>query len=273
MLFQSNMLSSTVVIGAIIAISFCACKKDKDKHNPHSPTDAQKIRLKEVAVQGLPSPYFNYSYDADNFITSLGHESGHYQYKIEYKNGRVNRMINNTLINKDTLMYHYTGQQVTRIDILEPGKGKIEETALFYDNDNKLTEVTWRKVTAASIFKRLIFHYNEHKNMSRCEVYYDLGVTGMQKTNTYIYEGFDDKVNLTSNYVLKELHYLFLPALQLQHNNPISYRLLGVDNDLEFSNTYQYSDSLPVLKTTLIKQTRGTGAGMERIGRTWYSYY
>ena len=262
---------ANIISGVAMAIALSSCKKDTV--TSQQVTDTQKIKLKEVTVQGLPSPYFQYKYDANNFVTELNHESGFYQYRIEYKNGRISKMINNTVVNKDTLIYHYTGNNVTRIDLRQPGIGKTEEVIFYYDIENKLIETAWKKTGSADVVKRMLFYYNEQNTLWRCEVYYDLGTVGLEKTNTHDFEQFDDKVNPESNYLLKESHYLYLPQVRLQKNNPIKVKISGVANDFEFVNSYQYSDTLPVLKTTLMKQTRGSGAGMERTGITRYSYY
>ena len=265
--FFANILS-----GVAMVIALSSCKKDKVTGNQQV-TDAQKIKLKEVTVQGLPSPYFQYKYDANNFVTELNQEAGFYQYRIEYKNGRISKMINNTVVNKDTLIYHYTGNNVTRIDLQQPGLGKTEEVILYYDIENKLIETAWKKTGSAEVFKRMLFDYNEQNVMWRCEVYYDLGTVGLEKTNTYDFEQFDDKFNPQSNYLLKESHYLYLPQVRLHKNNPLKVKLSGIINDFEFDNAYQYSDTLPVIKTSVMKQTRGDGSGMTRTGITRYTYY
>jgi hypothetical protein len=59
----------------------------------------------------------------------------------------------------------------------------------------------------------------------------------------------------------------------LQKNNPGKVVVAGIANDFEFDNTYLYNDTLPVMKTSLMKQTRGNGAGMTRTGVTRYTYY
>src|SRR5262245_55297178 len=103
-----------VVIGIAVA-----CKKNKEEERPvPSPiSDAQNIRLKEMVSQGLPSPYFHYTYDNNNFVTKLEHASGLLQYELQYENGRLVTMANNTMANKDTLRYHYSSNRISHIDL------------------------------------------------------------------------------------------------------------------------------------------------------------
>ncbi|MFT3822624.1 MAG: hypothetical protein QM731_01845 [Chitinophagaceae bacterium] len=256
----------------LLFIAFISCNKKDSTPNNTISTDAQRHKLKEVTVQNLPSPYFLYQYDANNFVTTLNHESGFYQYTLEYRNNRLYQLVNNTAVNHDTLRYYYNEGKVVRIDLLQPNEGKTEETGFQYDNSGRLTQVTWKKMTTGAVFKKMLFTYNQQSNLSKAEIYYQAG-NGLQKLNEYQYLQYDDKINLTSGYLLKEAHFLFLPQVHLQKNNPIQVKLLGVTNDFEYNNTYVYNDSLPTVKTMVMTQTRGTGTGTTITGVTRYTYY
>ncbi len=270
---HSKGIFTTMLFMLSLVLFFSSCKKDKQgATNDNVITDKQKIKLKEVAIQGLPSPYFHFVYDTANFVTELKHESDIFQYKIAYKNGRVSRMINTATLAPDTLLYHYTKGNVTRIDLVKPNQGKTEETTLAYDQTNRLIEATWKNIMTATVFKKMLFQYNAENNLSRCEIYYFMN-SGLEKTNTYIFEQFDNKENLTSNYLLKEAHYLYLPQVQLQKNNPLRAKLYGIENDFDFVYSYQYNDSLPILRTSSMTQTRGSGSGTILTGVTQFTYY
>lgn len=235
-------------------------------------SDAQRIRLKEISVQGLAASYVKCTYDERGFVTDMGYESGNFQYKIEYRDSRISRMVNSAFAENDTLLYFYTGKNVSRIDWIVPGNGKKQELALYYDNKNRLVQLNFRKTSFNNIFKKMLFFYNSDNNMIRCEIYYDLG-NGLFKTNTYLFEQFDDKQNVFSSDLLKEYHLYFLPQVKLQQNNPLSSRLLGINNDFVSWNNFQYNNNIPVIKTTIMKQTRGAGVGVIRTGTTFYKYY
>ena len=237
-----------------------------------SVSDAQRIRLKEISVQGMAASYVKCTYDERGFVTNMGYESGNFQYKIEYKDGRICRMINNAFAENDTLLYFYTGKNVSRIDWIVPGNGKRQELALYYDTNNRLVQLNFRKTSFNNIFKKMLFFYNSDNNMIRCEIYYDSG-NGLLLTNTYLFEEFDNKKNVFPNELLKEYHLYFLPQVKLQQNNSLSSRLLGIHNDFVSRNNFQYDNNLPIKKTTILKQTRGAGAGMIRTGTSLYHYY
>lgn len=263
----------TLVFGMMIFFLSQSCtKKSINDLEPKVENQSQDFKLKEVVLEGNPSPFLQQKYNAQNLVSELNFESRFYQYKLEYKNNLLDRVISNSTSNKDTLNYYYTASNVTRIDVIEPLKGKTEEIKLTYNATNLLIEISWKK-TGFETFKRMTFYYNREKNLEKCDIFYDLGRGGLEKTDTYLYEQFDNKVNPTPNYLLKEMHYLYLPKVSLQKNNPKKVILTGIYNDFETFNTYQYQNTLPTLKTTVMKQTRGMGAGTTLTGNTSYSYY
>lgn len=235
-------------------------------------SDAQHIRLKEILVQGLAASYVKCNYDERGFITDMDYESGNFQYKIEYKEGRISRIVNSAFAENDTLLYFYTGKNVSRIDWIVPGNGIKQELALYYDTKNRLVQLNFRKTNFNNIFKKMLFFYNSYSNMIRCEIYYDFG-NGLLKTSTYLFDQFDDKHNVFANDLLKEYHLYFLPQVKLQQNNPLRSRLLGITNDYESLNSFHYNNNIPVIKTTIMKLTRGAGAGEIRTVTALYKYY
>ena len=52
--------------------------------------------------------------------------------------------------------------------------------------------------------------------------------------------------------------YLFLPQVKLQKNNPLKQQITGVQNDYEITYTYDFQNNLPVKKTGIMTQTRGS---------------
>ena len=268
---KANLTLTVTAFVLLTSISFLSCKKPLPDKTVHSITDAQKIRLREVTIQGLPSPYLQFTYNSNQFITGINHQSMFFRYDVTYKNGRVHKLINKTVGEHDTLQYYYNGHLVNQIDWIAEGTGKREEINLLYDSKNRLVEMVWKNTIHNRIVKKMLFVYNQQNNMTNCDIFYELG-NGLAKTNTYHFDSFDTNENLTSNYLLNEYHFLFLPGIRLQQNNPLHATLTGIENDFEFTYSYSYIGKLPVEKRTTMKQTRGSDAGMIRNGITGYSY-
>jgi hypothetical protein len=260
----------------VLLFSMYSCREDSD--DKPSITDAQLIKLKEIIVQSLPSPYYHYSYNDKGFVTNIKHASGERNYTIEYKDNRVSRMINNTPINKDILQYSYTNQQVSRIDIIDAIGVTYQQINLAYDNDKRLKELLWKDIRqnqAATDIRKLVFTYNTDGNCASYEDYYNTG-NGLVLSATHRFLRFDTKTNVDRNRFFKSLneHFLYLPQVIVLKNNPLEEVISSNPNDFSVTSAYTYQDNLPVEKQTTFTATSGNGSGRPPVtSLTTYSYY
>lgn len=221
--------------------------------------------MKRMVSEGLPSPYFQFTYDSNNYVSRIEHAAGLLQYDLQYENGRLVRMTNNTFVNKDVLVYNYQSNQVSRIDLIEANGKKIKEAELVYDAQQRLQELRWKEMNAdfsASLTRKLVFSYDQQNNISRYDDYRNLG-SGLELVQTHLYEKYDDKINAEANFLIKDVfeHFLFLPQIQLQKNNPLLEKIIGKQNDWSVAYSYFYSNGLPVTRNATVTQTRGSNSG------------
>ena len=263
---------------ALLASVAIACQKQEHASPVPGPiNDARTIRLKEMVCERLPSPYFQFTYDNNNYVTELSHASGLLQYELQYENGRLVRMINNTFVNKDTLVYRYQSNRVSRVDLIEGNGQKTKEAVLSYDDLNRLEKIEWKKLNSdftSTVIRKLIFTYNRENNITEFQDYRDMG-NGLELLNTHYFENYDTRKNPEANFLIKDVfeHFLFLPQVQLQKSNPLMEKIVGVQNDWQIVYNYTYNDNgLPVTRTATVKQTRGAGMGGTSVGVTNYSY-
>ncbi|HYF31540.1 MAG TPA: hypothetical protein VD993_10515 [Chitinophagaceae bacterium] len=259
---------------AVLVLAATACNKE-ERPVQSAVSDARAIRLKEMVSEGLPSPYFHFTYDNNNFITKLQHASGLLQYDLHYENSRLVSMVNNTMANKDTLQYYYADNRVSRIDLIEANGTRTKTAELHYDDQQRLHQIVWKKMNAdysASIIRKLVFRYNQ-QNISQFQDYRSMG-NGLELLKTHYFEQYDDKVNVESNFLVKDVfeHFLFLPQVQLQKNNPLSEKIVGQQNDWHITYNYTFHNGLPATKTAEIRQTRGVGSGDSIMSVTSYNY-
>lgn len=271
----SSLHMKKILYLALLAMTAVACNKE-ERPVQSSVTDARTVRLKEMVSEGLPSPYYHFTYDNNNFVTKLQHASGLLQYDLQYENGRLVSMANNTIVNKDTLVYHYSSNRVSRVDLIEANGLKSKEAEMFYDEQGRLQEIRWKKMNAdfsASVIRKLVFKYDQQQNISQFQDYRNLG-SGLELLKTHYFEKYDDKVNVEANFFIKDVfeHFLFLPQVQLQKNNPLIEKVVGAQNDWLITYNYTFNNGLPATKVAEIKQTRGTGMGDAIVSVTSYSY-
>jgi len=237
---------------ALLAFLAMACHKDT-RPVQSDKTDARLVQLKSVVTQGMPSPYFSYTYDKNNFVTQIQHAAGLFQYEVQYHNNRVVKMFNNTLFNKDTLVYHYSNNQVSSIDLVEPGTGITKVVELVYNSSHQLEELKWKKRNAnlsLTLIRKLTFRYHDDGNLAEYQDHRDLG-RGMELVQTHYFDAYDDKLNPESNHLIKDVfeHFIFLPQVQLQKNNPLRERIKLNENEWLITCSYTYDENLPVTKT------------------------
>jgi hypothetical protein len=259
----------------LIAAAAIACNKDQ-RPAASALSDARPLQLTQVVTEGLPSPYYTYTFDQNNFVTHIQHAAGLLQYELQYEHNRLVRMWNNTIINHDTLLYHYTGSTVTSIELIEPNSGKTREAALLYDEQGRLSEIRWKQLNAdfsTSITRKLVFSYNAQGNLASYQDHRNQG-NGLELLKTHYFEQYDQQTNPEANHLVKDVfeHFLFLPQVQLQKNNPLKERIVGAQNDWSIDYSYTFRNGLPVSRTARLTQTRGTGTGTVIQNQTTYTY-
>jgi hypothetical protein len=264
---------------ALLAIAAIACQKERRDSPVHTPpNDARTVRLKEMVSEGLPSPYFSFTYDNNNYVTKLQHAAGLLQYELQYENGRLVRMANNTFVNKDTLVYRYESNRVSQVDLIESNGQKTKEAELSYDKLGRLEKIEWKKLNVdftTTVLRKLVFKYSKGDNLLIEFQDYRNMDNGLELLKTHYFENFDTKINPEANFIIKDVfeHFLFLPQVQLQSANPLMEKIVGKQNDWLIVYNYTYdANGLPVTKTAEIKQTRGAGMGGSTVSVTNYAY-
>src|SRR6476659_3069090 len=70
-----------------------ACGSDNPITDPGtSPQSA--VRLKEIVIDRLPSPYYHFDYDGTGRITAASYSGGFGTYQVSYTGDRIARMTN-----------------------------------------------------------------------------------------------------------------------------------------------------------------------------------
>ena len=257
-----------------------SCKKHYDTPQPQPSLpldDVRTVLLKEVVAQSLPNPYFHFTYDNQQYVKQINFASGLFIYNVEYENKRVKKMTN--IQNDNSILYSYNNNQVSEINEFSGGTGNKAFMYRFtYNSGNQLTEVLWFEFSAnptGNLFKKAALTYHADGNLSTIEHYYNISGTQLTLEKTDKFSNYDNKINVDDFYLMKDFFdtYLFLPQEKLQKNNPLKQQITGVKNDYEISYTFQYQNNLPVKKTGMMRQTRGTSTGQSLQIINQFNYY
>ena len=268
------------VITFIVAtcVVFQGCKKTGSPpvHPPPALPGTKVGLLKEVVAQRLPSPLYRFDYTDSGRTTSINFASGFFIYELQWKEGRLDKMINT--FNLNALVYSYTNGQITRIREVRTNNTTAWNYSFSYNVDDQLKEVRWQRIsnsgTDSFVYRKVLLSYNNDRNLVRYDDYRDL--TGkLEWVQTVKFSNFDSGKNVDDFNILKEFddNLLYLPGVKLQVNNPRDILVLGPQNDYAVTYTWQYQNGLPVSKQNKTVQVRGKDAGMEAVNNTSYSYY
>ena len=252
----------------LLSMLFLSC--NRDNADP-APVENTLYRLKHIAIQGLPSPYLQFIYQPDGRISEIRQEANLYQYHLQYTNGWVVSQINKATLDIDSLQYQYEGNRVTKIHRSSVSRGKLEEIQLHHDQAGRLIAVAWMKLPESQVFKKLEIRYGPGDNMNAYDEYYRQA-DALVKTASHVFSGFDRNINVAPNLIIKDIHYLHLPGIRLQQNNPLEEKITGGYTDWDIQFQYAYHDSLPVSKLSTMTITRGDGIGRRVTSLTTYAY-
>jgi len=275
------MKSFLVAAIGVFFVMCLSCNKSVSGKNEPPISDSRTVLLKEVEEERLPSPYFSLAYNDSNFVTHIGFASGLFSWKVEYENNRVIRMINDVLVNHDTLLYTYANGRVVTIRHTNANTGAPRWRYDFsYDGNAVLKEIRWWSFPTPGadsiLFRKVILQYYADGNLQQYDDYNTDNNNGpVTLTNTVNFSNYDQGINVDDFYLLKNFwdDLLFLPQVKLQKNNPGHVTMTGATNDYVIDYTYQYNaDKLPVQKDLTMTITRGANTGQQYTFTDRFSY-
>lgn len=263
-----------------------SCKKEKQSIDQPSspppspmPLPSPTLRIKDVVIAHLPSPFYHFEYNAAGKVSFVSYASDFSRYDVSYNGDKISEMRNNILVNKDRLQYFYdnagrintvtyadsTGQVYTRIN-------------LTYDGSKLIKMQRERKIGTDFLVNKIItmFYYADG-NLLNLTVHYPAIAGQNESTYTDWYEQYDNKINAEGFSLLHDEffdHFVFLPGVQLQKNNPGNITRTGDGNNYKVDYTYTYNDrSAPLTKSGDFVYTSGPATGQRFQLSSTYSYY
>jgi hypothetical protein len=267
---------------AFTLLIIIGCNKNVDLTRSSLPlpgiNDARTILLKDIDAENLPAPYFHFEYDSMHYVKKISFASQLFVYHVEYENGRVKKMINEP--NQNSLIYRYNdSNQVSAINEFSGATGKLAFKYQFaYNSAGQLVQFfsyKYSETGEADLIKRADLAYYADANLATLNLYYAQASGLLQWASKEEFFDYDKKPNVDDIILLKDFFssYLFLPQVKLQINNPVRVNVTSDVNEYQISNSYEYQNNLPLVKFSLVNQTKGgNGQGPIQVS-THYSYY
>jgi hypothetical protein len=271
------------LVAAVVA-TVVACGGDSAVTAPGSvePPPPAKVLLKDVQVDRLPSPYYHFDYDAAGTITGVSFASGFTSYGVSYLGSRIKELQNNSLGNRDRLVYAYDSDgRVVGVRYVNSSGATFTIVIFTYDGD-KLTEVERSRAVPGGfiIDKTMTLSYWPDGNLRELAEHRPAidGVQG-ESNGVVAFERYDTGLNVDAFGLIHDDffdHFVLLPGVQLQKNNPGRETRTGDGLTYVVDYTYAYDGAgRPVTKTGDLLITGGSGEDVGRriqIGSS-FTYY
>lgn len=270
---------------AVSLTTLAACGGDSAVTDPGSttpPPTLQKVLLKDVQVDRLPSPYYHFDYDAAGTITNVSFASGFASYGVSYLGSRIKELQNNSLGNRDRLVYSYDSDgRVVGVRYVNASGTTFTIVIFTYDGD-KLTEVERSRAVPGGfiIEKTTTLSYWPDGNLRQLAEHRPAidGVQG-ESNGVLTFEQYDQGLNVDGFGLIHDDffdHFVLLPGVVLQKNNPGRETRTGDGLTYVVDYTYTYdSAKRPIAKSGDLLITGGSGEDVGRriqIGSS-FTYY
>jgi hypothetical protein len=267
----------------LLVITIASCKKDNadpipgDTDKPTT-TPFEDIRLKDIIIPRLPSPYYHFEYDQNGKMNIASFASDLIRYHVNYSDHKVSEMRNTFFNSKSGLRFLYdsTGK-ITTVNYLDDDGSIGKKVTLTY-NGPLLTGLQREAIVNNNfvVNKTMSLSYYADSNLSELKMHYPAFEGNEEIHLVYNFSNYDNKSNVDDFSLLHNDFFdqlIFLPGVRIQKNNPMIETLKG-GNDYVVEYTYEYNDKdLPVSKSGDLLFTKGTDSGKHFQLHTAYTYY
>ena len=269
-----------VILAALGAAAILGCADTAPAGPEPEPVELPPVvRLKDVVVPDLPTPYYHFEYDADGRVTLASFASDLTRYEVGYEQGRIRRMTN-SVGDHSRLEYAYdaNGRAAAIDDVLADGTLLISHQLIW--TGAKLTRVDrYRRLGETMVLnKSTTLRYDATGNLQEVEEHFPL-VPDRQPESTTItrFENYDSGTNVDGFSLLHTGFFdplFLLPEIRLQTGNPRRVVRLGDGANYEIAYTYMYdANGLPTSKSGDLVFTSGASAGQHFSTGALFTYY
>ncbi|RNI32784.1 hypothetical protein EFY79_20020 [Hanamia caeni] len=267
----------------VISALLFSCKKEKGTYDPPvslpSPVvPVPTVLLKDVIIARLPNPYYHFEYNAEGNVNFISFASEFTRYDVNYDGGRISEMRNTILVNKDRLQYFYDDAgRVNAIRYVDTFGIVFRKISLTY-NGSKLIKLD-RETKSGNFIpdKTITMSYYPDGNLSDLTVHFWATTGQPEFIYTDHYEQYDDKLSIENFSLLHDEffdHFVFLPGVQLQKNNPGKVTHTSANDSYRVNYTYTYNNhEAPLTRNGDLIFTGGPNAGQQFQLSAVYTYY
>jgi len=263
----------------ILITAIVSCHKEPSGQ-PKPPRGLLSLKLKDINVPGIPSPFYHFEYNNLGNITMEGFEAGLKTYNVDYNGNNIVSMEDTAdPNNKVRLEYEYSNGELLAIKVKDKNGFTFRHCIFSFSPSHQLLQMDWDTADGNVGFylqQTLTFTYYPDGNLLQIVVHnYAVG-SQVAATITNTFENYDDNANADGFSLLHTNFHdlLLIPGLKFQINNPRRVIHTGdtVNFDIEYMYTYD-DKGRPTMKKGNGTYTVGTNAAQPFKTESTFSYY
>lgn len=261
----------------LIAAAALSCGGDLAPTMPPPPPPVADVRLKEIVIPSLPSPFYRFEYDATGKITFASFASDLRRYDIHYDGNRL-REVEAIGLRPERLTYFYDDAGKVSTVTYTDGTGTVYvRIHLTYAGERLVMLERERRVEGGfQLDKRMSFVYAVDGNLAELT---DQRLPFPGQTEVTLvdrFEQYDAGINVDGfSLIHSEFfdHLVLLPGVRLQLGNPAAVTRSGSDLDYHIEYAYTYDGAnRPRSKHGTGVILSGTSAGQRFETNATFSY-
>ena len=260
----------------ILAVAVIACSGEPEPTAPVPPAPA--VLLRNIVVASLPSPFYQFEYDAAGRIRTASYASGLRVYDVTYDGAGITEM-REVSGNRERLQYLYDDAgRVGAIFYLDANGTAYTHIFFAYVGQSLTGIERSRRVEGGFIIDKTIsLSYDGAGNLQEL-IEQRPALEGIQDATTTVdrYEGYDDGINVDGfGLIHTEFfdHLLLLPGVQLQKGNPARVTRTGDGINFTVDYSYTYDGKRPLTKSGNLTLTNGPDTGRNFAISSTFTYY
>lgn len=275
---MKRLMPGVVVTALVLGCGGSTATAPGNPGDPNPPPPP--VLLREMVLPSLPNPYYHFEYDATGRVQTVSFASGFTMYEVIYEGGRISEMRNNTLGNRDRLVYLYDDAgRVSMVSYVRPDGLVSVRLLLSYDGAKLIRSERQRNLATGFTTDRVIsLSYYPDGNLLELTDHHPF-IEGRQPDLTTVdrFEQYDAGINVDA---FDLLHYEFfdhlvlLPGVELQKGNPARVNRTGDGTNYRVDFTYTYdAQGRPLRRDGDLVYLTGSDAGRRFQIQSLFSYY
>jgi hypothetical protein len=279
---QARRWTLATLLSALALSAACSGSDNPTDPGTTTPPPPAGVRLKEVLIDRLPSPFYHFDYDGTGRVAGASYASGLDNYQVEYLGDRIRQIKNVGVSSLDHIVYAYDDKgRVGGVRYVDATGSTFTIVVYTYDINGKLTDIERsQRVTGGFIIDKTttLAYYADGNLATITEHRPTIDSVQTEATDVTRFEEYDTGTNVDGFSLIHDDffdHLVLLPGVVIQKNNPKRETRTGdgLTYSVEYTYTYDTDGKRPLTKRGDLVITGGGTVGLHVPTSSVFTYY